>query len=354
MAFSLDRYSTYEKLDPGGMGAHLTGFPSQCRRAWKQAIEFNLPVEFRKVNRVVVLGMGGSAIAADLVAGLVSSVKGSVMVSRDYSLPSGIDHRTMVIASSYSGMTEETLSSFREALKLGCPKLAITTGGELAEMAGRSGVPVFRIGYEAPPRAALAWSFVPLLVILQRVGLVADADARIGEVAELLDRLAAIYGTESVTAANPSKMMARRLQRRLVVIYGAGFLTAVAQRWKTQVNENSKSWAFYEAFPELDHNAIEGYSCPDIVRRAGYVVMLWSPLLGERLRRRYMITADILRRSGVKHEIVESQGDNRLSHMMGLTYFGDWVSYYLAMLNGVDPSPVGNIAYLKKRLSALE
>ncbi|MEW6143203.1 MAG: bifunctional phosphoglucose/phosphomannose isomerase [Chloroflexota bacterium] len=354
MALSLDRYSTYEKLDPGGMGGHLSGFPSQCRRSWRRANQFNLPTKFHRVNRVVVLGMGGSAIGADLVSGLISPVRASVTVSRDYSLPASIGDRTLMIASSYSGMTEETLSSFNEALKLKCPKLVITSGGDLAEVAERNGVPVFRIDYEAPPRAALAWSFVPLLVILQRLGLIANGDARLGAVVKLLDRLAAVYGTEAVTATNPAKMMAGRLHNRLVVVYGAGFLTAVAQRWKTQVNENSKSWSFYEVFPELNHNAIEGYRCPDLIRRDAHVIMLGSPLLDERLKRRYWVTADILRRAGVKHEMVESQGDDRLSQMMSLIYLGDWVSYYLAMLNGVDPSLVDRIAYLKKRLSRLE
>lgn len=352
MALSLDRYSTYERLDPQGMGVHLSGFPAQCRRAWRQASQFRLPAEFRRVNRVVVLGMGGSAIGADLVGGLVSLARASLIVSRDYSLPYGIDRQTLVVASSYSGTTEETLSGFAEALRLDCPKLVITTGGDIARMAEQNSIPVFRIDYEAPPRAALAWSFVPLLAFLHRIGLVVGSDARLDVVARLLDGLAVRYGTETVTATNPAKLLARRLRGRLIVIYGAGFLTAVAQRWKTQVNENSKGWAFYEVFSELNHNAIEGYRYPEEIREDASVVMLWSPFLGKRLEQRYRVTADILRRSGVKYEMVEGQGNDRLSQMMSLVYFGDWASYYLAMLNGVDPSPVDRIAYLKKRLSS--
>ncbi|MCX8126439.1 MAG: bifunctional phosphoglucose/phosphomannose isomerase, partial [Dehalococcoidia bacterium] len=249
MPLSLDRYSTYERLDPGGMGEHLSRFPSQCRHAWRRASEFRIPWGPGEVDRVVVLGMGGSAIGADLVSGLVLPDRASVAVVRGYTLPAGIDRRTLVIASSYSGMTEETLLAFDEALKLDCLKLVITSGGDLAGIAGRNNIPVFRIDYEAPPRAALAWSFVPMLVFLQRVGLVASKDAHIGVVAKLLDRLAAVYGTEAVTATNPAKMMAKKFFGRLLVVYGAGFLTAVAQRWKTQFNENSKSWAFYEVFP---------------------------------------------------------------------------------------------------------
>jgi glucose/mannose-6-phosphate isomerase len=349
--FSLDRYSTYERLDTQGMGGHLSGFPAQCRRAWQRACQFHLPAEYRRVNRVVVLGMGGSAIGADLVGGLVLQAKASITVVRDYTLPFGVDRRTLVVASSYSGMTEETISGFAEALKSDCPKLVITTGGDLAMMAEQSGVAVFRIDYQAPPRAALAWSLVPLLVFLHRLGLIADNDARMDDVAKLLDEVAARCGTESVVATNPAKLLAKRLHGRLVVVYGAGFLTGVAQRWKTQINENSKSWAFYEAFSELNHNAIEGYRYPEAVRRVVSVIMLWSPFLGQRLERRYQVTADILRRSRVKHEMVEGQGNGRLGHMMSLVYLGDWVSYYLAMLNGVDPSPVERIAYLKKRLS---
>jgi glucose/mannose-6-phosphate isomerase len=352
MSVNLDQNNIYERLDPNGMGVHIAGLPAQCRHAWKEANKFSLPGGFRRVQNIVVLGMGASGIGAELAEGLADTTKVKVTVIRGYSLPDGIDNRTLVIGSSYSGMTEETISAFTESLKTDCLRLVITTGGDLADLATKKNIPIFRIKYNAPPRAALAWSLIPLLVIFRQIGILKDLDGDILSMARLLDRLAAKYGTDSVTATNPAKAIARRMYGKQPVIYSAGFLGAAAQRWKTQINENSKNWAFYETFSELNHNAIEGYRFPASSRKSAYVVMLRSSLLDGRLLRRYEVTSDILRRSGVKQEEIDATGNDRLSQMMSLVYLGDWTSYYLAMLNGVDPSPVDRIAFLKKRLSA--
>jgi glucose/mannose-6-phosphate isomerase len=135
------------------------------------------------------------------------------------------------------------------------------------------------------------------------------------------------------------------------VIYGAGILSEVAHRWKTQINENSKSWAFYETFSELNHNAVVGYQFPQELASKIYVVLLRCPSINPRNLIRYRITSELLEQNSVSHEIIDSQGKSELSQMMGLIYLGDWVSYYLAMINETDPTPVKVIEYLKKRLS---
>jgi glucose/mannose-6-phosphate isomerase len=348
----LDDLSMYRKADPENMLARIRELPVQCRRAYGAAIEFPLPPDYADVDRVVVLGMGGSAIGGDLVRSLaVAEAKVPVIVHRDYGLPAFVDARTLVIASSYSGNTEETLSAFEPALKTGARMLAVTTGGRLAEMATANGVPVFKIDYKSQPRAALGYSFIPTLAVLQRLGFVKDISADIDEAVRVLESLSARLDEKSPESSNPAKQLARRLYGRLPVIYGAGIAAEAAHRWKTQLNENSKAWAFYEVFPELNHNATVGFEFPPEVARLVRVVMLRSPLFNERVKLRYQVTAELLEKAGVACEHVDAEGKSPLSQVMGLVMFGDFTSYYLALLYRVDPSPVKVISYLKDRLA---
>ncbi|GAG00452.1 unnamed protein product, partial [marine sediment metagenome] len=156
--------------------------PELCQRAWQMAMNFKLPQDYSRVNKVVVLGMGGSAIGGDLVSNLVASeAKLPILVHRDYDLPAFIDGQTLVIASSYSGMTEETLSSFEQALETESKKLVITTGGRLKTMAEERNIPVFSFDYKAQPRTALPFSFLPILGFLQKLGFISDKSADMSE-----------------------------------------------------------------------------------------------------------------------------------------------------------------------------
>jgi len=153
------------------------------------------------------------------------------------------------------------------------------------------------------------------------------------------------------TSSNPAKQLATNLHGKITVIYGAGILSEVGHRWKTQINENSKAWAFHETFPELNHNAVVGYQFPSELASKIYVVMLRCPSLHPRTLVRYQVTGELLEQNGVSHQIIDSQGGSDLSQMMSLIFLGDWVSYYLAILYEIDPTPVEAIDYLKKRLS---
>jgi glucose/mannose-6-phosphate isomerase len=348
----LDDPEIYKQGDPAGMLARLKELPMQCQQAWQAAMSFNLPAGYAGVDRVVILGMGGSAIGGDLVRSLVQSESRiPVIVHRDYGLPAFVDEKTLVIASSYSGNTEETLSGFEPALKTKAKKLAITTGGRLQKLAEANNIPVFPINYKAQPRAALGFSFIPTLGVLQKLGFLKDKAADVAETVQVLGKLSAQIDERSPQSANPAKQLARRLYGCLPVIYGAGIAAEAAHRWKTQINENSKAWAFYEVFPELNHNATVGYPLPPELAKKIRVILLRSPLFNERIKIRYDVTGELLKRAGVAYEFVDSEGESPLSQMMSLVLFGDFASYYLALLYRVDPSPVDVISYLKDRLA---
>jgi glucose/mannose-6-phosphate isomerase len=325
--------------------------PELCQRAWQMAMDFNLPQDYSQVNKVVISGMGGSAIGGDLVSSLVASeAKLPILICRDYDLPAFIDGQTLVIASSYSGMTEETLSSFEQALETESKKLVITTGGKLKTLAEERNIPVFSFDYRAQPRAALPFSFVPIVGFLQKLGFISGKSADVSQMVQVLQELSQKINEGVLVARNRAKQLANRLYGHLAVIYGAGILSEVAHRWKTQLNENSKAWAFYEVFPELNHNAVVGYQFPAELASKMVVVLLRSSLFPQRIQLRYQITCQLLERVNVDYQFVDGEGTSPLSQIMSLVLFGDYVSYYLAMIYKIDPTPVKAIDYLKEHL----
>jgi len=315
----LDNASVYRQFDKSGMLNHLHGFPQQCQKAWENVNRFKLPREHSRISSVVIAGMGGSAIGGDIVRRLaLAESKVPVWVHRDYGLPAFVDENTLLIASSYSGNTEETLSAFTASLGTGAKKLAITSGGKLKDLAGKEGVPTFVIEYQAPPRAAFPHSFMPLLGIFQKLGLLAEKSADVQESAHVLNKLSADLIETSPLASNPAKQLASRLWGRLAVIYGAEILSEVAQRWKGEFNENSKAWAFFESFPELNHNAAVGYKFPVEVKDKMIVLILRSSLLGARNLLRYEATAKLLTKAGISYQLVEAGGRSALAQMLSL------------------------------------
>ncbi|NWF78072.1 MAG: bifunctional phosphoglucose/phosphomannose isomerase [Chloroflexi bacterium] len=349
----LDNASVYRQFDKSGMLlGHLHAFPEQCQKAWEKVLKFELPHEYTKISNVVIVGMGGSAIGGDIVRrlALVES-KVPVWVHRDYGLPAFVDERTLVIASSYSGNTEETLSAFTKSLETPCKKLVITSGGKLKELADSKGIPVFVVDYQAPPRAAFPHNFIPLVGIFRKLRLLGGMRPDLREAVDILKKLSTELMETTPLASNPAKQLAAKLCRRVAVIYGAEMLSEVAQRWKTQFNENSKTWAFFESFPELNHNAIVGYEFPTEAKQRMFVFMLRSPSLQPRSLLRYEATAKLLARAGIAYEIVEARGKSVLAQMLSLILLGDYVSFYLAMLNEIDPTSTHAITFVKHYLA---
>ncbi len=349
---NLDDPKVYKQYDPEDMLGHIHEVPQLCQTAWQMAQAFDLPQDYSQIDKIVVLGMGGSAIGGDLVASLVSAEAGiPVLVQRGYDLPASVSSQTLVIASSYSGMTEETLTAFDKALAAGLKSLAITTGGELKDIARDRNIPVFSFDYKAQPRAALAFSFFPILNFVQRLGFISDKSADVTETVETLEQVDSEMEEAIPLKDNQAKQLAKELYGKLAVVYGAGITAEVAHRWKTQLNENGKSWAFYEVFPELNHNAVVGYQFPKELTSKAMVVMLRSSHISQRILRRYQITSQLLEQAKIEYRFVDGYGISPLAHMMSLVLIGDYVSYYLAILNRTDPTPVQVIDFLKGELA---
>jgi glucose/mannose-6-phosphate isomerase len=352
MTDHLDDPAVYEGLDPEGVLGRIRELPHQCREAWEQARTFKVPSPYWKVENLVLVGMGGSAIAGDLLRSLAAHrSRKAVFVCRGYEVPSLVDENTLVVASSYSGETEETLAAFSQALRGPAKKLVITTGGRLAGLAREYDIPLFLFDYQGEPRSALGYSLMPLLSVAEQVGVLQEMEAEVAEAVALMGELVQELDSRVAVEQNPAKRLAERLQTKVPIVYGAESLAEVAHRWKTQLNENSKVWAFYEELPEANHNAIAGYPLPREAIDRLHVVLLYHPVLHPRIILRYDATKDALSNAGVGYDVVEVKGSGPLSQMLTGILYGDFVSYYLAILNAVSPSPVAAIGELKRRLA---
>ena len=273
-------------------------------------------------------------------------------VVRGYDLPAFVDDASLVVACSHSGNTEETLSAYEQALARGARTAVVTKGGRLLELAQTAGAPAIVYEYEGGPRSAIGHQLMALLAIGERVGLLDAQRDAVAEAVTLLRAQREELGFATPAARNPAKQLAARLAGRLPVAVGAGVLAVAAYRWKTQLNENSKVWALYEELPELDHNTIVGFGLPERLVPDLHVIFLGHPALHPRLLLRYDGTAAALSDAGVTNERVDARGESALAQVLTGIYYGDWVSYYLALLNGVDPSTVAPIETLKQRLAS--
>jgi glucose/mannose-6-phosphate isomerase len=300
---------------------------------------------------VVVLGVGGSAIGADVVATLATHMSNvPVQVVRGYSAPPP-DEDTLIVACSYSGETEETLQAFQPTLGGTGMRLAIAGGGRLARLAGSLGYELFQYDFQGQPRAALGWGVFPLLAILQRLGALGIEDGTVEAALTELERAAGDWGIETPHGKNAAKQIAAGLTGRAPLIVGPDILEVAARRWAGQLSENAKQWAFHAALPEVDHNLIVGFGAPRAANSALHVLFLDGLAVHERNRLRVRLTGEALDAASVTHDELLIGGVEPLDAVLRACYLGDWVSLYLAMLNGVDPTPVAPIDRLKQALS---
>jgi glucose/mannose-6-phosphate isomerase len=332
------------------MYALATGFPAQCLRALEIAEAAIIPGGGEAIRHVVLTGLGGSAAGGDF-AKVLFDIEGRVpmSVNRDYALPAWVGPDTLVLATSYSGNTEETLAAFADATGKGARIIVVTSGGELAALARARGVPVVAIPGGQPPRTALGFMLVPVLVAASRLGLLPAQDVR--GAAQHMDRGLRAWVTDVPASQNPAKRLAASLHGALGVLYGLGsWPGVVAHRWKGQLNENAKQHVFAHVLPEMNHNEILGWEGAGRVGVARWVVlMLEDEDPGPRLAIRADATLDLIRT--VAHvERVPAGGPTLLARMLSLALLGDFVSLYLAALNTVDPHAIRSIDAIKQRL----
>ncbi|PKN99003.1 MAG: bifunctional phosphoglucose/phosphomannose isomerase [Chloroflexi bacterium HGW-Chloroflexi-4] len=349
---NLDSHDQFSSIDIDDMRSQIASLPDQLQKAWKLGLTLQLP-GMTLVQRVVISGMGGSAIGADLLASfLMDRVTVPIIVQRNYGLPAfAFGKETLVVVSSHSGNTEEAISAFEEACRSNCQVMVITTGGKILADAQSAHVPAWVFVHEGQPRSALGYTFGLLLALFVRLGLVSDLGSEIEQTVKLMRELQTKIEIECPVKSNPAKRLAGQLVGRHITVFGSGFMAPVARRWKCQINECAKTIASFESLPEADHNTLAGICFPQEALDKEMAVFLFASTDGERNQKRVVETKQIMMLEGINTDQVDARGQNKLEQLWSTVLFGDYVAYYLAMAYEVDPTAIDPIWALKEALS---
>lgn len=338
------------KVDSENMWDLISGFPKHWKEVMKLTEDVELNIDRSRIKNICFAGMGGSAIGADLIrAYSLKSCPYPVQVNRHYEIPNYIDESTLFIACSFSGNTEETLSALNSAMAKGAQIIGVTSGGELKKQAIEHEFDYIQIPGGMPPRAALAYSFVPLFRIFQTLEYLDESDSVLDDTYNLLsDGVSKFIDIDD----NDALALARELNESLPIIYSDALLMEpVNLRWRGQIEENSKMIAFGNLIPEMNHNEIVGWE--HIAHLAGRltVVMLKDRDDNPRVTKRMEIVKELVMDQALSVIEISTIGNSRLERMFSLVQLADWVSMYLALLNEIDPTPIAKIDILKSKLA---
>lgn len=350
---NLDDLDYFKQLDTLDMLGQIDNLPDQLDSAYRLGMQHDLP-DWKDVKQVVIAGMGGSAIGADLLACYCASLAPlPVFVHRNYGLPLfARGAETLVICSSHSGNTEETLDAFEAARNAGSRLIAVSTGGELAKRAKEHNIPLWTFEHSGQPRAAVGFSFGLLLAMFQRLGFLPDQRELLENAVASMKRSQEHLKADVPTVKNPAKRYAGQLMGRWVTVMGSDLLTAVARRWKGQINEVAKAAANFEFLPEADHNTLSGTMHPEeVLNPHTMTLFLRAPSDHPRNRLRSDLTRKAFMLEGMNTDFVDARGNTPLAHMWTMILFGDYMAYYLAMGYGVDPTPVQVLVEFKQAMA---
>ena len=345
----LDSPKKIRQIDKNDMLSFCVEAPKHYEKAAKLAK--TVSINYPKPKTIIVAGMGGSAIGGELLKDWArDKIAVPIEVCREYSLPAYANKNTLVFVVSYSGETEESLSAFLDAIKRKCMAVCISSGGVLHEFAEKLNVPCLRVTSEMAPRATLPYLFMPLPILLNKIGIVSDVTSEISETIKILRQVSDSNSPEKLFNSNFSKKLASNICGTVPVVYGFGIYRAVAQRVKTQFNENSKVPAKWEFFPELNHNEIVGWEAVRELAKYFSVIFIRDNDESEAMRQRIVATKELICKESVKVFEVQSIGKSMLAKMSSVICTGDFTSVYLAIMRGIDPTPVKAIILLKEKM----
>lgn len=339
-----------QSIDSQQMWDYLTGFPKQWKEAMEMTDELDLIIDQGRIKSICFAGMGGSAMGADLLrAYSYRTCPWPVQVIRHYEIPQWVDENTLFVACSFSGNTEETLTALQAAREKGAQAIAVTSGGELMLKAAKEEFDYIKIPGGMPPRAALGYSFVPLYRIFQYMNFIDEGRGGLRETGTFLaEQNELLSDPEDNEALN----LAEELNDTLPIFYSdATMMEPVNLRWRSQFAENAKTLAYGNTLPEMNHNEIVGWE--RIVHLTGRlsVVMLLDKEDNPRVQRRMEIVQELVEDQTASLQVLKTRGQTRLTRLFSLIQLADWTSFYLAVLNDIDPTPIAKIDLLKSKLA---
>jgi glucose/mannose-6-phosphate isomerase len=348
----LDKVERFCEVDRSDMMRLVLDFSEEIIQAVDIGNRFDIPEGYNRFSKILVTGMGGSAIPGDFLKSLLwEELPVPLVVNKGYSIPRFADSDTLTFAISYSGATEETIAAFRVAKEAGVKIIGITSGGELLLLCREFGVPYLLVPGGRQTRTSFGYLLFSILKVLERIGITRDRTKEVQETVQVIKKMSEEIGPRVPSSQNSAKALTAKLLGRFPVIFGSrGCNDIVALRWKQQFNENSKVLARCEAFPELDHNEVVAWSLPGIMCEQGEVIFLRDEQEPPRIRKRIEVTRELLDLHGINIAEVWSRGHSALARLLSLSYFGDFVSLYLAILKEVDPTPTEAIAFIKEKM----
>lgn len=351
----LDDIEHMRRIDASNMHATLISFGRQCQEAIDIGTAARLTSVPAAVSNLMICGLGGSAIGGDILRSyLFDELEIPLEVNRGYSLPQYVSSSSLLFVLSYSGNTEEILRIFEIGNKKSIPIVCITSGGFLADRAIETGKSLIRIPPGYPPRTALGYLFFPVLIVLSRAGFIGEKDSAMGDTVSFLIEKTMEYQWSVPFSHNAAKALAAKLFDRVPLVYASERFYPVARRWSTQIDENSEMLALSNVIPEMNHNEIMGWQGLREMGDRFTAVFLRDREDQPEVQRRMDVTMEFLESDGLSYTEVWSEGDALLTRLFSLICLGDFMSYYAALLRGVDPTPVDRIECLKTRLNEVD
>jgi len=354
----LDNDKVIKKLDPKKVLASIEMLSKQFDQAWQAAGKIVLPAGYRNIDKIVVNGMGGSALGAQIIHSVFQSqMKLPFEIINSYTLPGTVDQRTLYIISSYSGSTEEPLATIAVAKSRGAKVIGITAGGRLAELIKKNDIagyvfdPIFNPS--AQPRIGLGYSIGAQLAILKKLGVLKVSPIEIKNLLNNLSRFDSKFGFSVPTAKNPAKQLAKKLLGKIPIVVASEFLSGNAHVLANQFNENAKTFSAYFLISELNHHLLEGLRFPAVNQKLLTFIFLESGLYQRKNQIRYKITKQVVTKNKISHLTYSLQSATKLAQAMEALAFGSYVSFYLAILNGINPAKIPFVDYFKTQLSRL-
>ncbi len=351
----LDDLAQIAKLDKGNILSSIEHLPEQIEQSWSEVNDMDIPADYFEAKNVIVSGMGGSGLGARVIRYLMfDRLRVPIEYVNNYSLPSYVNSSTLVIVSSYSGNTEETVSSVHDALKKRAKIIGITTGGKLAEISKEGNLPFWvfdpKENPSGQPRMGLGYSIAGILAILSKCKFLSLEESEITDLISSCEIFVKEFGVRKATRENIAKKLAEKYSNKIPMLFSAEHLVGVTHAFRNQINENSKTFSGSYKISEANHHLMEGLRFPAKAKDVLRFMIFESPHYHERIQKRFAITEDVVEKNGYGHDIYKTTAKNKLNEAFEVLILGSYVSFYLAILHGIDPSPIPWVDYFKEKM----
>ncbi len=351
----LDNLEQIQALDKSNVLGSILALASQVEDAWDQVQALELSIDATKIRNVVVSGMGGSALGPDLIKrAFKRQLTVPFEIVNDYALPGYVNSGTLVVVSSYSGTTEETVATLHEAKAKQAQILVITTGGDLAQIARENNYGLYLIDPVSnpsnQPRMAIGYSVFGIVALLQKVGLLTLTDEEVNKVVATIRRVSATFNVDSPAERNQAKQLAFQILGRIPVFVAAEHLEGAVHVLQNQFNENAKTFAEYRIIPEMNHHLMEGLRFPQSNDNNLFFVMFDSHLYHERTQKRLKVTPQVIDSADIELVSYRLENESALEQIFEVITLGAFTNFYLAMLEGIDPAPIETVDFFKQEL----